>query len=309
LAAALSAVDLLAVHQRLNRDVPGPQVRATPAAVVILRSDRAARVYGFDYLLRPAGAPRLVPDDGPELAQDYSLSWPRWGLRGSFDADIVGLDSRQRRSLRLLAVAVERNPAEFLRLLQVAAVTHVVARHTTGLGSLEPLRVVHTPSSGDVHVFRVPGALPRIFVATGVRAADGLDAYKALLDPAFDPRSTVLLPSPEVPRPARDPAAWRIEVRDERADRLAASVTTDGPGFLVVADGYDRGWRATVDGRPAPVVRANVGFRGVPVPAGSHDVRLSYHPPQLTAGLSLSALSLAAVVATLVAARRRETPS
>jgi hypothetical protein len=313
-AALLAALDLLAVHRGLNRDVPGALVRGTPEVVTVLRSDGAVRVHGFDYLLQPAGASRLLPHETAELvrlptalrfvvlAQQYPLSFPRWGLRGSFDSDVVGLDSRKRRSLRLLANASERDPERLLRLLQVGAVTHVVARHSTGLESLAPLRVVRTPSAGDVHVFRVPGTLPRLFVATGVRAADGLEAYRALLDPAFDPRSTVLLPPAEA-RPGGAPAPWRIEVRDERADRLAATVTTDAPAFLVVADGYDRGWQATVDGRPAPVLRANVAFRGIALPAGAHDVSLRYRPPGLATGLGLSALSLAAVLVVLVRLR------
>lgn len=316
-AAGLAILDLLSAHHGLNKQVPGALVKAAPEAVDVLRADGAARLYAFDYRLRPAGSPPLLDVVDPglarmpialrqiALAQQYPSSPPRWGFRGSFEVDVVGLDSAERQGLRLLSIAVQRDPARLLRVLQTSAVTHVVARHSQGLETLEPLAVVRTPSAGDVRVLRVPGSLPRAFVATRVRAADGLDAYEALLDPSFEPRSTVLLPSEPAHASAAGAPAWRVEIREERADRLVATVTTEAPGFLVVTDGHDGGWRASVDGRGVPVLRANLVFRGVAVPAGSHDVRLLYRPPGLRGGLALSALSLAAVLALLAAVRSR----
>ena len=72
-AAAAAVLDLLAVHQDLNRSVPGALVRGTPESASVLRSDGAARLYGFDHLLRPAGAPAIGPGETPELARASSL--------------------------------------------------------------------------------------------------------------------------------------------------------------------------------------------------------------------------------------------
>jgi hypothetical protein len=315
--AVVATLDLFAVHHDLNKVVPGATVRRTPEVVEVLRADGASRVHTFDYLRRPAGTPPLISEERPELArlptsrrlialaQQYVVIAPLWGFRGSFETDVVGLDSRQRRGLQLLAVAVQRDPWQFLRLLQTCGVTHVVARHSEGLELLEPLRVVHTPSAGEVHVFRVPGTLPRALVVPEARTADGLRAYQVLFEPTFDPRSTILLPSTERAGPAGPSAPWRIDIREERADRLGLTVTTARPGFLVVVDGYDKGWEAALDGQPVPVLRANVAFRGVAVPAGTHDVRLRYRPPRLGLGLTVSALSLAALLGLLWFGRGR----
>ena len=51
-----------------------------------------------------------------------------------------------------------------------------------------------------------------------------------------------------------------------RADRQQLETDELGARLLVLADAYDPGWRASIDGAPAvAVVRANLAFRGVPV--------------------------------------------
>jgi uncharacterized membrane protein YfhO len=72
------------------------------------------------------------------------------------------------------------------------------------------------------------------------------------------------------------------------------AVEADGPGYLVMRDSYARGWRAYVDGRAAPVRRANGKHRAVALPAGAHEVTLRYAPPGLWPGM---ALTLAAALA------------
>jgi uncharacterized membrane protein YfhO len=80
-------------------------------------------------------------------------------------------------------------------------------------------------------------------------------------------------------------------------DRLVADVQLSQPGYLVTTDGYDPGWKASVDGRPASLLRANVAFRAVPVPAGTHRVEQVYRPRSVSAGLAISGLALLAGVA------------
>jgi uncharacterized membrane protein YfhO len=76
-----------------------------------------------------------------------------------------------------------------------------------------------------------------------------------------------------------------------------------------VLDNYYPEWRAAVDGEPAPVVRANLAFRAVPVPAGDHVVMMHFEPRALRAGVLVSVtllLGLTAIGAgSLVMERRR----
>ncbi|RMG12259.1 MAG: hypothetical protein D6731_14195, partial [Planctomycetota bacterium] len=69
-------------------------------------------------------------------------------------------------------------------------------------------------------------------------------------------------------------------------------VTAPAAGWLVVADVWYPGWRARVDGVPVPVLRADYLFRAVPVPAGRHQVTLTYRPWTFSLGLTITLLAL-----------------
>jgi hypothetical protein len=77
------------------------------------------------------------------------------------------------------------------------------------------------------------------------------------------------------------------------------------PAIAVVRNVYDRNWHATVDGRPAPLLRADYLIQGIPVPAGSHVVVLTYDDPHVGYGLLGSALSIGALMGLMFALRRR----
>ena len=164
----------------------------------------------------------------------------------------------------------------------------------------------------DGVVYAVAGALPRATVVAGERRAASVDeALAAFMDPAFDARSQVILPSRDDASPsgatAQSVPGARVEWRDDRPNTLAMTVSSPEAGWLVLLDSWDPGWRAEVDGRRVTVERANVGFRAVRVPEGTSDVKFFYAPTELLAGAWLSATSASAIVifAVVVGVRRR----
>ena len=65
------------------------------------------------------------------------------------------------------------------------------------------------------------------------------------------------------------------------------------------------GWRATVNGRPAQVLRANHAFRAVAVPAGSGRIVFTYWPKSLTIGLILATTAGVVLLSMVIFARTR----
>jgi hypothetical protein len=104
--------------------------------------------------------------------------------------------------------------------------------------------------------------------------------------------------APEGPVPAAD---VKVEARS-----LSATVSAPRPGLAVVLDPFFPGWSATVDGVPAPVVRADFAFLAVPVPEGRHALRLRYENHWVAWGWGTTGVVLGLLV--LVLAWRRRVP-
>jgi uncharacterized membrane protein YfhO len=79
-------------------------------------------------------------------------------------------------------------------------------------------------------------------------------------------------------------------------EQIVLEATLSAPGYLVLSDAWYPGWHATVNGEPASIERANVHFRAVSLPEGTHVVRFTYRPRSYTAGLALSTLTLMGVL-------------
>lgn len=123
----------------------------------------------------------------------------------------------------------------------------------------------------------------------------------------FEPSSTALVQGGcgpcgqmKTPGPAGTAALARPGTQS-----IDVTVQAARPALLVVSEGWFPGWRATVDGKPVPVIHANGLTLGVPVGPGDHDVRLRYRPPGLAAGTLISATTLALLLVTAWAQRQR----
>jgi hypothetical protein len=153
-------------------------------------------------------------------------------------------------------------------------------------------------------VFENPHALPRAFVVHHATVLpDEGDQARALT--TLDPRTDVLLAAAPVPPPsgagALEPA--RLTVAERHRVVVEADVTS--PGVLVLSETWYPGWRVTVDGAPARLLRADYAFRGVALPAGHHVVEFRFRSRPAVAGLLLSALGLLLLGGIALIGRRR----
>jgi hypothetical protein len=148
--------------------------------------------------------------------------------------------------------------------------------------------------------------VPRAYVAgNSLFSANSAETLDHLAAPDFDALNTVILAatagsSPAVgarhgvPVPEADsPAAGQVEIvhRDPNSVTLRAQLAR--PAYVVLLDRYDPNWQATVDGRPAPVLRANQIFRAVYAGAGLHEIRFDYRQRGFRLGMIISLLTAA----------------
>jgi hypothetical protein len=82
--------------------------------------------------------------------------------------------------------------------------------------------------------------------------------------------------------------------------KVTLQVDAATAGYVILNDTYYPGWKAEVDGHDAEIKPANVWFRAVAVPAGSHTVKFVYRPGSVIAGLILSVLAALLIVVGLL---------
>jgi len=145
-----------------------------------------------------------------------------------------------------------------------------------------------------------PRALPRGRIVYRVTAADDAEALAALRTDrdrlarealASPEEAAVLASSLPGESAAPPPSPVRFERDEPNAVTLSFAAAADG--LAVLTDSYYPGWKAWVDGRPAPIYRVNYGFRGIPVPEGARTLELRYEPASFLVGLFLSLLGVA----------------
>ena len=112
------------------------------------------------------------------------------------------------------------------------------------------------------------------------------------------PRGIAFVDRPFTPAPAR------IAGVRETSNTIDADVDADGRALLAIAVTPDKYWRAAIDGAPAPLVRANVGFQAIEIPRGRHHVSMRYSNP-LVVVCAIVSLIAAAALATVAALRSR----
>jgi len=80
----------------------------------------------------------------------------------------------------------------------------------------------------------------------------------------------------------------------------SVDLTLDQPAAagqaLVVSENYFPGWSALVDGKAAPVVRADFNLMAVALPAGAKSVQLRFDDPAYEKGKTLTLVALALAI-------------
>jgi hypothetical protein len=137
---------------------------------------------------------------------------------------------------------------------------------------------------------------PRAYLAERSQLVSGWPQAIALMRGGHDFHRVALVETPLAePLQGRGGAARIVSFEPER---LRIEVEATGRSLLVVAEPWYPGWRAAVDGRPAPCLPANAWMRAVPVPPGRSRVEMTFHSNHLRTGaiVSLATLALLGVV-------------
>jgi hypothetical protein len=110
--------------------------------------------------------------------------------------------------------------------------------------------------------------------------------------------------APPIALPAAAPAGDRLGLTRPAPGQLVLRAQTGAGALLVLGEVFYPGWQATVDGRPAALLSADGILLALALPAGDHQVELTFAPDLFTIGAVVSALSAALWLGALALLRR-----
>jgi hypothetical protein len=195
-----------------------------------------------------------------------------------------------------------------LATLSVLGVSHVLQPTSDGRLRVPGLRLVH--DGPDARVYVNDGAQPRATVVASQQVVGSAEAaLNAVGRPGFDLRRGAVTEQrvpglPVAPAGGTAPAGSARIVRTD-PDRLLVRADARRAGMLVVSDNWFPGWKATVDGKDAPIERVDYVMRGVRVGPGAHTVDFRYAPASWRIGWIVSLLTLLGLGGAWVVGGRR----
>lgn len=177
---------------------------------------------------------------------------------------------------------------------------------------------------GDVNVYENQNYVPMGFV---------YDTFTDVFDQALTPETTAevmlkavvlrgsqvggvsgMTPKRLLEQPERTWQEAAAELRENACDSFegtpagfTAHIDAKRDGILCFTVPFDKGWSATVDGKPVDVLSVNLAFMGVTLRAGEHVIEFTYRVRGLALGALMSACAALvwAVYAGVYAGRRR----
>jgi hypothetical protein len=151
-------------------------------------------------------------------------------------------------------------------------------------------RLVH---SGDVKIYENLAVRPRAYLVHQVHAAPTPEiALAYLLDDQSVAGGEAAVVEADLTldsQPAADDSATMVKYT---AEEVVVQTRSQAEAFLVLSDTAYPGWQATIDGAPTEIYTTNYLFRGVRVPAGTHEVRFVYAPTSWHRGVMISGVAL-----------------
>ncbi len=155
-----------------------------------------------------------------------------------------------------------------------------------------------------VRVLGAAAKLPdSVLAATVADPRFPLDAVLVLPDTS----SATVAPLPQGQLPPPPPVTASLAAWEPGRMTVALTGQAAAPTWLLVSETWAPGWRAEVDGAPAPVRRGDAALVAVELPPGAKEVRLRYEEPAYEQGklVSLAALLACGAWIGVPLARRR----
>lgn len=291
-AVGLLYIDLFSFGANYQVRYPRSFVEQQPVALTVIAEDKGRfRTTVVDRRQDPALDVELMSASLGLLygQRDVILTSPLLMLRNDALLGLAGLD------------VGDKGPQKIERLLAHPEIVDLLGlRWLLTVHEIDDQRYEQR-IAGPVNLYRNPSAMPGAFLVGC--ASQPTAVWEAMLD--LDPRQAAIVEGgePGVPDCVDGAGAGTAEIVSDSPQHMVITTTSDAPALLVQTDSYYPGWEATIDGEPAALLRADLLFRGIPVPAGEHTVELRYRPSMIRAALLVAPFGLLGLLGLLITRR------
>ena len=199
--------------------------------------------------------------------------------------------------LLFTTVALDRLDVGLLHAEGILALTAINSQDASQFQELQPPPFTRV-YAGAVKIFQLPPAGRRAFLAGDIVTVsdDALGDARAL-DLLREGAPLVIHGDMRHAKAELD-GSQTVTVLGYAANEISLGIDTPDAAILALAEAWHPGWRATVNGQPTPVYRANLVYRALPVPPGESLVKLVFAPQgwreALFVGIALWGLALLA---------------
>jgi hypothetical protein len=106
----------------------------------------------------------------------------------------------------------------------------------------------------------------------------------------------------ELSLPYRKDSLSTIKLDLYKPNHLKYSSNNSNYGFAVFSEiYYKNGWKATIDGKEAPIYPVNYTLRGLEIPKGKHTIEFKFEPQVVKTGSTIALISFIVMVLVIIA--------
>lgn len=180
-----------------------------------------------------------------------------------------------------------------LRRYQDVIEQHISQNNLSVLQMLNAKYILTGDERNPVQV--LPGALGNAWFVKDVKYVHNPDEeLNALGDTTFKPGETAIVDDSKfkVSQLNFSNEGATINLTDFKANQLTYASDNTQKGLAVFSEiYYPEGWKITLDGKPANMIRVNYLLRAMEIPAGQHKIVFAFHPDSFENGEKISLIS------------------
>ena len=167
------------------------------------------------------------------------------------------------------------------------------------------LNVTYITKPGTVvEWIKYTNSMPLIYAGQNIKLMDYSNSLNYILSPSFNPPDEVIISKEEKNKYSDISLIKKQKTTINNVTysnhRIIFDYESEAPAIITISQTYYKNWRAFIDGKEYPILRANYAFQAIPVPAGKHKAVIEYYDKSFIYGLLCSYIGFIVVLAAVV---------